>query len=524
MKPGLLCRFSSPLVLSVLAAPVLFAFGATARAAPPPKQEVEDPNAPISYYKKIRPILQAQCQGCHQPAKAKGGYVMTDFARLLEGGESVKDGQRAVVAGDPAKSLLVSQITPDAEGKAEMPPKKQPLLPFQLALIKRWVAEGAKDDTPPNARQHVDAEHPPIYQRPPVVPSLDFSPDGSLLAVAGFHEVLLWKADGSELVARLIGLSERIQSLRFSPDGKKLAAAGGRPAQMGEVQIWDVAKRTLLLSAPVGPDTVYGASWSPDGKIVSFGCPDNAVRAIDATTGAQVLQQISHNDWVLDTVFTHKGDQLVSVGRDMSAKLTEVATQRFIDNLSSITPGALRGGLQTVARHPQRDEFLVGGADGIPQAYRIVRKVQRRIGDNALLIRKWPAMEGRIYAAAFAPDGRRFATASSLDGKGAVNFYNYDFNTEMPAEIVAIEGKAARSEDEKKQLEAHYTSDVKLLGSALLEGGIYALAFRPDGQSVAAAGEDGRVRFISAADAKVAKEFVPVPLTATPKPAATAAK
>ena len=104
----------------------------------------------------------------------------------------------------------------------------------------------------------------------------------------------------------------------------------------------------------------------------------------------------------------------------MSAKLTEVATQRFIDNLSSITPGALRGGLQCVARHPQRDEFLVGGADGVPQAYRIVRKVQRRIGDNALCIRSWPAMDGRVYAVAFSPDGTKFAAASSLDGNGAV--------------------------------------------------------------------------------------------------------
>ncbi|MCE9609202.1 MAG: hypothetical protein K8R23_03130, partial [Chthoniobacter sp.] len=91
-------------------------------------------------------------------------------------------------------------------------------------------------------------------------------------------------------------------------------------------------KRRLALSVPVGFDTLYGAAWSPDGKLVSFGCPDNALRAIDAATGAQVLQQSSHSDWVLGTVFTQKGDQLVSVGRDMSAKLTEVATQRFIDN------------------------------------------------------------------------------------------------------------------------------------------------------------------------------------------------
>ena len=45
----------------------------------------------ISYYKQVRPIFQAHCQGCHQPAKAGGGYVMTSFDRArrrrrVEGG------------------------------------------------------------------------------------------------------------------------------------------------------------------------------------------------------------------------------------------------------------------------------------------------------------------------------------------------------------------------------------------------------------------------------------------------------
>ncbi len=504
-----LAALCTGLVLSAVAAP------------PPPKKEVDDPNAPVSYFKKIRPIFQAECQGCHQPAKPKGGYVMTDFAKLLEGGDDcVKDNTRAIVPKDPDKSYLVEQITPD-HGEAEMPKKKSPLSSGDIQLIRRWIAEGAVDDTPPNARQRFDPEHPPVYQRLPVVTSMEFSPDGSLLAVAGFHEVLLWKGDGSEMLARLIGLSERIQTLRFSPDGKKLAACGGRPAQMGEVQIWDVEKRKLILSAPVGFDTLYGVSWSPDGKLVSFGCPDNSLRAINAETGAQVLQQNSHSDWVLDTMFNHKGDQLVSVGRDMSAKLTEVATQRFIDNISSITPGALRGGLQSLSRHPQRDEFLVGGADGVPQAYRIVRKVQRRIGDNALCIRKWPAMEGRIYAVAFSPDGKQFAAASSLDDKGEVNFYNYDFDTEIPAEILAIESKdeGSRKEEERAKVAAHYTSNTKLLGSVPIDAGMYALSYKPDGSLVACAGEDGKVRFISTADDKVTKEFVPVPLTPAAKTA-----
>lgn len=176
----------------------------------------------------------------------------------------------------------------------------------------------------------MDAAHPPVYRRLPVITALDYSPDGSLLAVAGHHEVLLHQSDGSRLVARLVGLSERIESVRFSPDGTLLAVAGGQPGRMGEIQIWEVASHELRLSVPVGHDTVYGANWSPDGRLVSFGCADKTIRALDAATGRQVLQQMAHEDWVLDTVFSTNGTHVISVGRDMTAKLTEVPTQRFV--------------------------------------------------------------------------------------------------------------------------------------------------------------------------------------------------
>lgn len=481
-------------------------------AAAPPKQEVVDPNAPVSYWKQIRPIFQASCQGCHQPAKNKGGFVMTDFARLLAGGDS---GTKAIVPGQPAESPLVDAITAD-NGEAEMPKDKPPLAPDEVALIAKWIKEGAQDDTPKNAVQRIDEDHPPVYQRPPVITSLDFSPDGALLAVAGFHEVLLHRADGSGLVARLIGLSERIESVRFSPDGKFLAVAGGLPARMGEVQVWNVEKRALVFSVPVGFDTVYGVSWSPDGKIVAFGCPDNNVRAVSSATGELVLKQGSHNDWVLGTVFSQDGTHVISVGRDMSTKLTEVETQRFIDNISSITPGALRGGIQAVARRPGRDEVLIGGADGVPAVYQVFRKTKRRIGDNANLLRKFPAMEGRIFSVDYSRDGKFIAAASSFNGQGAVNVYTGEFDSTIPDLLLkayADKIASAYNAEEKAEIERFTTSEVKLVAAIKLTGGIYALAFSPDSSSVAAAGEDGRVRLIRVADGNVTKEFVPVPVT-----------
>ena len=79
--------------------------------------------------------------------------------------------------------------------------------------------------------------------------------------MAGFHEVLIHKSDGSGLQQRLVGISERIESARFSPDGKRIAIAGGLPGRLGEIQVWDLEKKELILSKIVGFDTAYGASW-----------------------------------------------------------------------------------------------------------------------------------------------------------------------------------------------------------------------------------------------------------------------
>ena len=471
---------------------------------------VAQEQSPVSYYRDIRPIFQSDCHGCHQPAKARGGYVMTDFEALLKGGES---GDKAVIPGNPDQSYLIELITP-VDGEAEMPQKGEPLSTAEIESIRRWIAQGAVDDTPANVKRQFDPNNPPVYRLPPVITSVDYSPDGQLLAVSGFHEVLIHRADGSDLVARLIGLSARIESIRFSPDGKRLAVTGGLPARMGEVQIWDVEKQKLTLSVPVSFDTVYGVSWSPDGKYLAFGCTDTTLRAISSESGEEVVYQGAHDDWALDTVFSVDGSHIVSVGRDQTAKLTEFATERFIDNITSITPGALKGGILSVARHPARDEILVGGADGIPQIYRMFRKSKRVIGDNANLMRRFEAMPGRIFAVDYSPDGNKIVAGSSLDGEGTVNIYDSEFDGSLTDELIGIMQKTitSRSTEEKAKLEAYRLKDVGLLASNRFKTGIYAAAFHPGGKQVAVAGSDGVIRILDAETASLQRAFLSVPL------------
>jgi WD40 repeat protein len=381
----------------------------------------------------------------------------------------------------------------------------------QVALIKKWVSEGAKDDTPASAKAQYDMEHPPVYVTAPAVTSLEYSPDGTLIAVAGYHEVLVHKADGSGITARLVGLSERVQKLAWSPDGKKILVTGGSPARMGEIQIWDVAAKKLEFSKSLTFDTLYGASWSPDGKFIAVGCGDNGMRAYEAATGKEVVFMGGHSDWVLDTVWGLEGKLIASCGRDMSVKLTEVATQRFVDNITSITPGALKGGVQTLARHPLRNEILIGSTDGIPQIYRMERITIRKIGDNANLIRKFPAMQGRIFGVDFAPDGKRIVAGASHEGSGMVNIYASDYDSTMPEAVKKI---VETVNGKGPELDAWVTKDAKLLASTPLPCGIFSVSFSTDGKTVAASGQDGRIRLIEAATGKIAKEFVSVPLVA----------
>ena len=446
---------------------------------------------PASFSRDVLPIFRANCLGCHQRAKQRGEFVMTQFDRLLAGGES---GEKAIVPGNPDASHLIAQITP-VDGHAEMPDEPaKPLSQIEIDLIRRWIAEGAVDDSPVK-RNPFDAENLPVYHNPPTITSVDVSPDGAFIAAAGYHEVFLIDAKTGRL-QRLVGSSSRINTVRFSPDSKCLAVAGGTPAVAGEVQVWNTQTATLELSTSVTYDALSGVRWSPDGKQLAFGGGDNSLRAIDSVTGQQTLFQGAHEDWVLDTVYTVDGKHLISIARDMSCKLTEVETERFIDNVTSITPGALSGGLNSVDRHPSRDEVLLGGADGIAKVYRVFRQTDRKIGDDANLIRQMPAMVGRIFSVAVSPDGTRLAAASTLDGRSEVRVWNYDFSGTMPEEIKSISAKAVAqiSPEQKKQLDDYQNSPVTQIWRAeIADAAVYSIRFMPD-QSLIVAGNDGKIR------------------------------
>ncbi len=447
----------------------------------------------VSFANDVEPIFSQHCYGCHQGAKQLGSYLMTDFSSLLKGGESE---QAAVVPGKPDESYLFQQITP-IDGHAEMPDEPfKPLSDIEREVIRNWILQGAKNDSEGERGPRFTTNNPPVYIGQPSLPSIDVSPDGNTMAIAGFHEVVILNTETGERLARLVGMSPRINSVRFSPDGKQLAAIGGTPAVRGELQIWDLSNNKLKLSRSFTYDSLCGASWSPDGSKLAFGATDNVVRAIDTESGEQILFQGAHDDWVRDTAFTPDGKHVISVARDMSCKLTEVETERFIDNITSITPGALSGGLSSIKAHPQRNEIFVGGADGIAKVYRVFRQTARKIGDDANLVRKFPILPGRISSVAISQDATRLAAAATLDGKSEIRVWKYDFTSEISPELKKIQAKrvADRNAEEKKQLENHLNSKITELGRfSIDDAAVFSISFGKD-HTLLIAAADGKIR------------------------------
>ena len=189
--------------------------------------------ADASYFRDIRPLIQRQCQGCHQPSIKSGALDLTTYDGLKKGGKR-----------GPAAGTLVPYLI--GENKPQMPLGQPPLAAAEIDLFRTWIARGAEDDSPVEAT----ANEAILYLQPSIINALAFSPDGKWLAVSGNREVLIHPADGSSSAPiRLAGLSERILSLVFYKD--TLFAAGGTPARFGEIQLWDLNTKSLRRSITV---------------------------------------------------------------------------------------------------------------------------------------------------------------------------------------------------------------------------------------------------------------------------------
>ncbi len=283
----------------------------------------------MSFRAEIAPLLHRRCATCHNEDSAKGRYRLDSLVRLWKAGES---DLAPLAAGRPKESELYLRLI-ETSADDRMPQKADALPADEVALVERWIREGAvSDGGDPDrpivelARESLLRAAPEHYPHPQPVTALAFSPDGMQLAVSGYFEVTIWNVASGALERRIGGMPERIASLAWHPKRNVLAVAGGVPSQWGGVALVDAAAGFQTKYLCDLPESALSVAFSPDGSQLAAGGGDRTVRFFDVASGKQTRILKQHADWVQSVAFSPDGKLLVSASRDRTARVFDAKT------------------------------------------------------------------------------------------------------------------------------------------------------------------------------------------------------
>jgi WD40 repeat protein len=315
-----------------------------------------------------------------------------------------------------------------------------------------------------------------------------------------------------------------IVSVAFSADAKSLAAAG----ESGIVRLWDVATSAERQPVTDRPDWYTGARFRPDGGLLALMTRDYTIKLWDPARGGERAVLTGHKNDILSWDFSADGRLLATGSRDGTARIWDAVSGELHKTLSheghgvgfvGFTPDARTlvvgdgGGvgfwdsgsgqqraalacpkgsqISCVALSPNGKTVVAGhGSDNLIQVCDVTtgkeqsplqvsketcRAIAFSLDGQLLVVREaswatklwdWAANKERCslppsYANALSPDARTAATVSITADTGQLLVWDL-------------------ATGQSKSLEGH----VKRVES---------VAFSPDSQFLASAGQDGRV-------------------------------
>lgn len=93
----------------------------------------------VRFREHVAPILEMRCLPCHHGPTLPGLFSMTSRAEAFQPGPS---GAR-IVPGHPEQSLLFLNPSGTHQAVQAMPPAGNRLTENDLAVLRRWIAQGA---------------------------------------------------------------------------------------------------------------------------------------------------------------------------------------------------------------------------------------------------------------------------------------------------------------------------------------------------------------------------------------------
>ena len=167
---------------------------------------------------------------------------------------------------------------------------------------------------------------------------LDFSPDGSMLAIGSMYGqpanvAKVWNTKTGALLHELSEHRGSLTKIAFSPDGTQLATSG----HDSTVRIWSTRtfEQVREITLPV-PATAYRLSFSPDGeRLATAGFGGKSAAIWELKTGKKMELPFDNPLSVHFLSFSPDGARLVSADETPVAKLWDARTGKLLHRLEA---------------------------------------------------------------------------------------------------------------------------------------------------------------------------------------------
>ncbi|MGZ8919607.1 MAG: WD40 repeat domain-containing protein, partial [Limisphaerales bacterium] len=441
----------------------------------------------VSFHREILPVLQANCLPCHNQTRAKADLILETPGTMLKGGESGP----ALVPGKPQESRVLQSAAHRLEDFV-MPPagnkvNARDLTPAELGLLSLWIEQGAEADAVQADKFN--------WQTIPTNWVSSFAvalmSDGESVAVARGNRVFLYDAKSGQPSGELAdpaldGAAQRdwVSALAFSPDGELLAAAGFREVRLWQRRpvtiepAWTAVRGTNWIAATFSSDRSRLAVISAEGGIEVRNVRDGTVLgswridaappfrlALDrqwlAVTGSDGLLQVISLAGDENRIIQSLGSEPIGVAWfDQGRQLATVAAkQDFIRTWRLPTPVKSATNLEAAGdRHGHSSAIMALASEpGLGGSF--------VSADTEGIVRRWfpdPAatpqetrVEGSIVRLDFIGPGARFPAGLAAGGTTLVSFdedskdtRNFGGDPRLSKTLAALEDELALSRTE----------------------------------------------------------------------------
>jgi WD40 repeat protein len=336
----------------------------------------------------------------------------------------------------------------------------------------------------------------------------DVTRDGRTAALIGTNATLEFLDMHTGKVKLGLG-STNASVIQFTPDGKTLVVG----EQNGDVQLWDVATRTIAKTFAAHASQIDATAISPDGQTLYTGSYDTNVTAWNLAGGGEVAQSFSAGSldpnlatWTLAIAPDNRTIATGTAGGDVV--ITDLASHRQLQRFHGG-----KGYVAAVSYSPDGRSLLASGEDlANPQ---LNWMAIWSLTPHPHLVRTFDVSDWRIITwSAWSPDGRTVAVSGFLNDQnylkaGAVG--TWDASTARPLAppyrikggVVHVVTFAPNSKDivvggDNFQSFIADVASGKVLTTLRGSGGLgqheYGFAYSPDGTKLASAQYDGTTR------------------------------